>query len=283
MQFSMVNGEIVQASKAQLHVSDLALLRGYGLFDFFRIKEGVPLFLEDYLARFYRSAEKLGLDVPLSKDELESLIFKLLDANGERDSNVRLLLTGGYSDDGFTPAEPNLVALQHARKDYDPKLFEEGASLITHEYVRDLPEVKSINYATAVRLIPNMKRANAVEVLYHDDGNVAETSRANIFIVDQEGTLITPAEGILEGITRKRILELAEDMAVGVRAVSLDEVMGAREVFITSTTKGAMPISEIDGQTIGEGRAGEVTKRLGERFGERVERYVRAHQLAATS
>ena len=280
MQFSMVNGEIMQASKAQLHVSDLALLRGYGLFDFFRVKEGVPLFLEDYLTRFYRSAEKLGLEVPVSKGELEALIFDLLDANGERDANVRLLLTGGYSDDGFTPAEPNLVALQHEGKDYGAELFEGGAALITHEYVRDLPEVKSINYATAVRLIPAMKEADAIEVLYHNKGNVAETSRANIFIVDQTGTLVTPSEGILEGITRKRILELAQDMEVELRAVSLEEVMGAKEVFITSTTKGAMPISKIDGQVIGSGQAGEVTKRLGERFSERVEEYVKTHQRA---
>lgn len=278
MQFTMLNGEIVKASQAQLHVSDLALLRGYGLFDFFRVESGVPLFLEDYFARFYRSAEKLGLEVPVSKEELESLVFKLLDVNGEGDTNVRLLLTGGYSDDGFTPAEPNLIALQHERKDYDPKLFEEGAALITHAYVRDMPEVKSTNYATAVRLIPKMKKANAVEVLYHDEGRVAETSRANIFIVDQEGILVTPGEGILEGITRKRILELAEDRAVETRAISLDEVLGAQEVFITSTTKGAMPISEIDGRVIGQGRAGEVTKQLGERFAERVEAYVRNHR-----
>ncbi len=283
MQFSMINGDIVQTSKAQLHVSDLALLRGYGLFDFFRVKEGVPLFLEDYFARFYGSAEKLGLEVPISKSELESLIFSLLEANGERDTNVRLLLTGGYSDDGFTPAKPNVMALQHARKDYDPELFEKGAALITHKYVRDLPEVKSINYATAVRLIPEMKKANAIEVLYHDAGKVAETSRANIFIVDQEGALVTPAEDILEGITRKRILELAEDMEVETRQVSLEEVMAAQEVFITSTTKGAMPISEIDGQTIGEGRAGEVTKQLGKRFEARVEAYVREHQPTVTS
>ena len=279
MQFSMVNGDIVRTSEAHLHVSDLALLRGYGLFDFFRVEEGVPLFLEDYLARFYRSAERLHLDVPVTKDELEDLISKLLDANGEGDTNVRLLLTGGYSDDGFTPAEPNLVALQHARKDYDPRLFDEGAALITHEYVRDLPEVKSINYAAAVRLIPEMQRADAIEVLYHDAGKVAETSRANVFIVTQEGALVTPAEGILEGITRKRILELAE-MQVETRQVSLDEVLGAKEVFITSTTKGAMPISKIDGHVIGNGRAGNVTKRLGERFAERAASYVKAHRTA---
>ena len=275
----MVNGDIVRTSEAHLHVSDLALLRGYGLFDFFRVEEGVPLFLEDYLARFYRSAERLHLDVPVTKDELEDLISKLLDANGEGDTNVRLLLTGGYSDDGFTPAEPNLVALQHARKDYDSRLFDEGAALITHEYVRDLPEVKSINYAAAVRLIPEMKRAGATEVLYHDAGKVAETSRANVFIVTQEGALVTPAEGILEGITRKRILELAETQ-VETRQVSLDEVLGAKEVFITSTTKGAMPISKIDGHVIGNGRAGDVTKRLGERFAERAASYVKAHRTA---
>ncbi len=280
MQFTMVNGEIVRTSQAQLHVSDLALLRGYGLFDFFRVKEGVPLFLEDYLARFYRSAKRLRLEVPIAKNELEHLIFKLLDANGEGDANVRLLLTGGYSDDGFTPAKPNLVALQHERKDYDPKLFEEGAALITHEYVRDAPEVKSINYAAAVRLIPEMKKANAIEVLYHSGGEVAETSRANVFIVTREGTLVTPAEGILEGITRKRILELARDREVETRRVSLEEVMNAREVFITSTTKGAMPISKIDGQIIGDGRAGEVTKQLGERLSERVASYTETHQAA---
>ena len=282
MKFFAVNGEVTPVDKAQLHVSDLAFLRGYGLFDFFRVKGGVPLFLEDYLTRFYRSAELLGLDVPLSKADLEALIMKLLEANGEPDANVRLLLTGGYSDDGFTPAEPNLVVLQHERKDYDSKLFEQGAKLITHEYVRDLPEVKSINYATAVRLIPAMKRADAIEVLYHSNGRVAETSRANVFIVNEAGTLVTPAEGILAGITRRRILELAE-IEVETRAMTLEEVRSAREVFITSTTKGAMPIVEIDGQKIGDGKPGEVTKRLGERFEQRIEAYVHAHQPAAVS
>ena len=280
MKFFAINGEITPVAKAQLHVSDLAFLRGYGLFDFFRVKGGVPLFLEDYLARFYRSAELLGLDVPLSKADLEALISGLLEANGEPDTNVRLLLTGGYSDDGFTPAKPNLVVLQHERKDYDPKLFEQGAKLITHEYVRDLPEVKSINYMAAVRLIPAMKRAEAIEVLYHSNGRVAETSRANVFIVNQEGVLVTPAEGILEGITRKRMLELAE-IEVETRAMTLEEVRAAREVFITSTTKGAMPIVQIDGQKIGNGKPGEVTKRLGERFEQQIEAYVHAHQPAA--
>ena len=285
MQFSMVNSEIVPTSKAQLHLSDLALLRGFGLFDYFRVKEGVPLFLEDYLARFYRSAQRLNLEVPVSEEALKALIFGLLGANGEPDANVRLLLTGGYSEDGFTPAEPNLAALQHERKDYPSELFETGAKLITHEYVRDLPEVKSINYATAVRLIPEMKRAGAIEVLYHDDGQVAETSRANVFVVTQAGTLVTPAEGILEGITRKRILELTGEMDVEVeaRAVTLDEVHAAREVFITSTTKGAMPIAEIDGEKVGGGQAGELTKRLGEAFSARVEAYIKANRATVAS
>ena len=274
MRFYSVNGEVRPAAEAHLHVSDLGLLRGYGVFDYFRVLDFTPLFLEDYLARFERSVRCLNLELPLSCSSLKGKIADLVQANGVPDAGVQLLLTGGYSSDGFTPAEPNVLILERALKTPDPGLYENGARLITYEYRRDIPAAKTTNYAVAIHLLPRQKQADAVDVLYHRDGVVTETARSNVFVV-RNGKLLTPKENILEGVTRKQILELArKHYEVHETAVSLQDVLSAEEVFITSTLKGVMPIISVEDKPIGDGKPGAVARHLGKLFKTHVEDYL---------
>src|SRR6478609_11290327 len=100
--FAFVNNEIVDISEALLHVSDLAVQRGYGIFDFFKIENGHPFFLQDHLDRFFESARILKLSVPLLREEIEQLIHQLIARNAMPESGIKLILTGGYSTDGYT-------------------------------------------------------------------------------------------------------------------------------------------------------------------------------------
>ena len=261
---------IVPAEKAMLHVTDLGLLRGFGIFDFLQNINGIPLFIDDYLDRFEKSARLMQLEFPeKNRAVLIQNVKALIAKNGFQHSGLRLCLTGGYSEDVFTPTTPNFIILeQEIKQSADYQGFVNGEKLILHEYVRDIYEVKTTNYIVPILLQARWKAEGAIDVLYHKDGLVSESSRSNFFIVDKNDTLITPNDQILEGITRKKIIELARqnNLALEIRAVTLEEILAAKETFITSSTKGVLPIVKLDEHRIGNGKVGEISKFLMEKF-----------------
>ncbi|MEJ8800839.1 aminotransferase class IV [Pontibacter sp. H249] len=258
-----LSGEFLPSNKASLHISDLAIQRGFGVFDFFKVEKQTPLFLDDYLERFYTSASLMYLPVPYQKEELKQIIEKLISLNNLDVSGVKMILTGGYSENGFDPAAPNLLIQQQPLTLPSADKVAKGISIITYEYLRDLPEVKSINYTTGIRLLHHMRERKAEEVLYYINGIVTEFPRCNFFIVTDNNTLVTPSRNILKGITRKNVLALAaKKYKVETRDITLNEVMQAKEAFLTSSTKRILPIVQVDGNLIGAGTPGPVTLEL---------------------
>ncbi|MBB4077749.1 branched-subunit amino acid aminotransferase/4-amino-4-deoxychorismate lyase [Lewinella aquimaris] len=243
-----VNGKFTAMRDATLHVSDLSILRGYAAFDYFRYSNGTPRFLEDHLARFRRSAAGLHLDLPQTDEELRNIIGELIERNGGGDGGMRLILTGGYADDGYTPRETNLLALPNAHKPPPDTAYLTGCLVMMHRYERQLPEVKSIDYIEGIRIKPLLRAMGADYPVYVDRaGNVRESDRSNVMIV-QEGTLVAPVDDILLGITRKHLILLAERLGIPCeqRRVSEEEFRNADEAIICSTIKGPMPIGTID-------------------------------------
>ena len=270
-----LNGAIVPEQETKLHVSDLALLRGFGIFDFFLVIRTVPLFVEDYVRRFFHSAEKMGMNVPYSKDQVIQYIKELIAANKMEDGAIRLLMTGGYAADGYTPQQPNFVILAHKYPSYPDEVYQNGAALISQDFQRFLPEVKTTQYANSILLQPKIKAAGAVDVLYHHDGYISETARSSFFIVNKEGKVVTAPTGVLPGISMLKILPIArEQFEVEERPIALEELKEAREVFITGSTKRVMPIVKIDDLIIGDGRPGPVTRSLMKSFLELTRDYV---------
>ena len=282
IQYYHLNGNIIKAEEAQLKVGDLSILRGYGAFDFFLFENGHPLFFDDYLNRFFNSASRLRLEISCTQKELKSHILDLIRANGQMQGGIRLVVTGGYAEDGYTPLVPNWMILQYPRPVYAPEKFEKGISLMTFQHQRELPEVKTINYITGIWLLDKIQAANADDVLYHDGTYIRESVRSNFFIVSKEGTLITPADKILLGITRKQILEAVEGIIeVEEREVMLEELNHAQEAFLTSSTKGAMPVVQIDGLEIGKGEPGPVTRQVMSLLRKRTQAYLEACTIKA--
>ena len=259
--------------EAVIPVFDVGLLRGYGIFDFFPIRRGVIVFQEDYFNRFFQSAEAMGLEVPVDQHDLASRINDLTVANKISDGYIKLVLTGGTSSDGYTPAANNLYILQHLLVHYPSHYYQDGIRLILQRFERDHPTIKSLNYANALRYREVLKKTDAMDILYHDGRKVYETSRANFFMVDSEGILHTSTDIMLQGVTRKHIIRCALDLGIKVMEsdLPLEALCQAREAFITSTTKDLLPVQQINDYKIADGASMPVTARLRKAFVKYVE------------
>jgi D-alanine transaminase/branched-chain amino acid aminotransferase len=145
--------------------------------------------------------------------------------------------------------------------------FEKGLSIITYQHQRELPHIKSINYLTGVWLHPLLKEKQADDVLYYQNNVISEFPRSNIFIITKDNKLVTPSRNILHGITRKKVLSLAgEMMPAEERDITLDELMNAKEVFSTATTRKILPVIKVNDKLIGDGRPGAITTTLYQKF-----------------
>lgn len=264
---AFINDHFVENDYAALPISDLAFQRGYAVFDFFRVVNGVPLYIQDHLSRFFASAAAMHLPVNKSREEIISILEELIFRSSLPEAGVRITLTGGFSADGYHPATPNLILTCQPVKPVTEADFEKGFSVITYAYQRELPHIKSINYLMAVWLQPHMKEKQADDVLYFNPKSITEFPRSNVFMVTKENTLVTPAHNILQGITRKNVLSLAQSiMPVEERDIPIDELMNASEVFLTATTKFILPVLKINGTPVGNSRPGKTTRLLYEKL-----------------
>lgn len=264
---AFVNNQFIEESKATLGITDLSVQRGYGIFDFFRTSNYVPLFLDNYLDRFFKSAGALRLQPPYSRDGLKNIINEMIRKNRVPVSGFKMILTGGYSSDGYELSSPNFIIIQQPVQLPGIEKFDKGLKIILYEYMRDLPYAKSINYMMAVYLQDKLQQHKVDEVLYHKDGYILEFPRSNVFIVTKDHTVVTPAKNVLHGITRMKVIELAgKQFKVEERAVTVDELRNAAEVFLTSTTKPILPVLAIDSKMVGDGKPGEMTTWLYQAF-----------------
>jgi branched-subunit amino acid aminotransferase/4-amino-4-deoxychorismate lyase len=279
-----INGKILPKEQALIPLTDLGMLRAYAIFDYFRILDGVPVFIEDHLDRMFRSALTVELGMRWNREEIRQMICDLVAINGALQAGCRVVITGGFSEDGFTPSEPNLYMMLHVLPTYDAQDWVKGCKLITSNYVRDIPSVKTCIYVQSLLVRKAMKEAEAVEVLYHWKGSITECSRSNIFFVTPEDVLVTPAEGMLHGITRKQVLSLAEQagIAIELRDIHLEELPWVKEAFITSSTRGVLPLIQIGETKIGDGQPGAMTQQLHTSFQRLIQKAIHTGKALAT-
>jgi branched-chain amino acid aminotransferase len=257
--FTFINGEFVPFDQSCIHVSDLIIQRGFGIFDFFLVRGNHPPFLTFHLDRFIHSAALMNLRLNYTKEELSDIVMNLIRKNNIGNSSVKILLTGGLSSDDFTliPNSSSLVLINKPFEIKYPEAWRNGGTLMTCRYQREIPEAKTINYIRSVRLSGELAENQTAEVLYINRNWVRECSRSNIFYV-KDKIVYTPGTKMLEGVTRKRILQL-KGFEYRVQDFKLKDLLAADEVFITSTTKGVLPIVKIDSKIISDGRIGPIT------------------------
>lgn len=261
------NDRFVEDKNAMLHISDLSVQRAYAVFDYFRSVKGEPLFIKDHLERFSRSAAAMRIPWLRSDEEIILLVQELLKKSSLKQAGIRLMLTGGYSQDPLGIADPNFIITCKPQVLPSISDFEKGFQIITYAHQRELPHIKTINYIMAVWLQPLLRENQADDVLYHHNNMLTEFPRSNLFILTRDGVLVTPAHHILQGVTRKKIIELADKMIrVEERNVVKEELFTAEEVFLCSTSKRIIPVVAVDRQFISNGQPGPFTRKLYEQF-----------------
>lgn len=261
--FCFADGKIIPVESATIHPMDLAVIRGYGIFDFFRTVNYKPLFLEHYLDRFIASAEKTFIPLEYSREQLRQIITELIDKNDLKEGGLRMVLTGGVSENHFSPAQGKLFIFAESLIFPAQEKYENGIKLLAVEHVRSIAEIKMTNYAYPVWHSVQWKNAGAEDVIYHMNGEISESSRSNIFII-KDGLVSTPDKHVLHGITRKHVMSIVGD--VSIRPIYFNEMLEADEVFITSTTKVLLPVTQVDNHLIGKGKVGEKTFDILEKF-----------------
>lgn len=278
-----VNGEFVSENEAQVLAKDIAVLRGYGAFDFLRTYNRRPFYLKEHISRLRNSADLIGLDLKWSDDEIAKAVTDTLEKNpGHDEANIRIVVTGGESSNGVLPEGNGKLIIMVTDKHPLPEWwYSEGAAVATVDVERYIPESKSINYLNAVMAQQKAKKANCIEAIYVDrNKRVLEGTTTNFFAF-KGNTLITPGRDILDGITRKVVLQLAEDLFdVEIRDIDRNELSSFDEVFITASNKEIVPVIQIDDLVIGEGRPGPNSKRIMELFSQYTLEYGKAVQEA---
>jgi len=281
-EFVYINGALVAREKARISPFDRGFLYGYGLFETMRSYRGYVFRLDRHLARLMRSAERLGLATELDPAELEQAIYKTLEANKLSDARIRLTISAGEGETSLVPPErgtPTVIVIAE-RLSLPPQVYQKGVRAaivrVSRSSLSPLSQIKSINYLDSLLAHSEAVALGADEaILLNERGFVAECSTSNIFLV-VAGKLLTPSEesGILPGITREAVLELAR--ATGVEVVEgeipVEDLRRADEVFLTTSVREIVPIVSVDGSLIASGKPGEVTKILLAAYRELVER-----------
>ncbi len=269
-----IDGRWAHPREATISINDTAILRAYSVFESLRTYDRRPFHLDEHLARLYRSAELIDLDIPYTREQIAAVIREVIARNAYKHATIRIFVTGGETEDSILPTgKPVLVVLITPLGERDMQRFAQGIKVITTHLQRIMPEAKTNNYVAAVRALKEAARHNATDVLFvNEQGHVLEATRSNFFIFRGD-TLVTPRQGILIGVTRNVVLNLARDrFAVEERPVLLDELSLVGEAFITSSSKEILPVVQIDDLIIGDGKPGPRTIELEQRFIDLVER-----------
>jgi branched-chain amino acid aminotransferase len=269
-----IDGRWVHPNEATISINDVAVLRGYSAFESLRTYDRRPFHLHDHLERLYRSASLIELDLPYARKFVVNVIHEVIERNPYRHAAIRILVTGGESEDGIMPAgRPVLAVLITPLGERDMERFVRGVKLITSHLQRATPEAKTSNYVAAIRSLKEASRRNATDALFvNEQGHVLEGTRSNFFVFRGD-TLITPGVGVLMGVTRRVVLELAEGrFPVEERPLLLHELSRVDEAFITSSSREITPVIQIDDVVIADGKPGPRTYELEQRFIAMIER-----------
>lgn len=263
-----LNGKYVAFEQACLPLNDLGIVRGYGVFDFLRTYNGVPFKLREHVQRLQNSAKIIGLSLPWSTEEIEAITQDTLEKNNLPEANIRIVVTGGSSADFITPlGQPSLMVIVTPVSKFPGEYYEQGVKVITAQIERFLPTAKSLNYISAIGALQKAKLTNAVEALYiNQQGHVLEGTTTNFFVF-RESQLITPKEGILNGITKDVVLEIAKNkFEIVEQPIYYSDLSSCDEAFITATNKEIMPVVQVDELHISKGKPGEKTQLIMELF-----------------
>lgn len=273
-----ISGKFVAQEDAKISVFDHGLLYGDGVFEGLRSYGGKVFRLREHIKRLYESAQAIWLVIPMTQDQMCSAVNEAVRINKIGDGYIRLVVTRGAGTLGLDPnrcSNPQVIIIADAISLYPPELYEKGLEIVTVSVQRMSPaalspRIKSLNYLNNILAKIEGLQAGCIEALMlNHKGEVAECTGDNVFLVRQ-GVLMTPPleAGILAGITRDAVIEIAREAGIDVREMALTkhDVYIADECFLTGTAAEVVPVVKVDSRTIGTGKPGPMTRDLEKRF-----------------
>ncbi|PIZ65143.1 hypothetical protein COY14_03015 [Candidatus Roizmanbacteria bacterium CG_4_10_14_0_2_um_filter_36_9] len=267
-----LNGSWIADDEAKISVLDLSVLRGFGIFDYLRTYGKKPFMLESHIDRFFNSAHLMGMEPVLTKAEIADIVLQGIEKSAFAQTNIKFIQTGGVSPDGFTPSEKqSFFVYFYEFHDFPKEQYTQGTAHRTSRVMRQLPEAKTINYAASITEVVKAQKLGFEDILHTDNvGNIYEGTRCNFYGIKND-TLITANKGILEGITRKVIFEIAKELGIEIdfRFVTTAELPELDEAFTSNSSHEIVPTVRIDSTSIGDGVVGPLTIRFMEEFRKR--------------
>ncbi|MCD6419306.1 MAG: branched-chain-amino-acid transaminase [Synergistetes bacterium] len=275
-----MNGSFVPKGEAKVSVFDHGFLYGDGVFEGIRAYDGVIFRLNRHIRRLYNSAKAIRLEIPMSEEEMIKATVETVKVNSLRDAYIRLVVSRGEGDLGLDPRKcprPSVIIIADKIVLFPEELYENGLEIVTAATRKNYgevlsPQIKSLNYLSSVMAKIEAIEAGKMEALMITrEGYVAEGTGDNVFIV-KNGVLMTPPPyvGILEGITREAVMEIARDMGIKVLEMPFTrfDVYAADECFLTGTAAEMIPVIAVDGRKISDGKVGPIFKKLLQKFRE---------------
>jgi branched-chain amino acid aminotransferase len=275
-----IDGNFHDQAEAKISVFDHGLLYGDGVFEGIRFYNDRVFRLEEHIDRLWDSARAIALDLPMSKSELIAATLETIRQNDLHDGYIRLIVTRGVGSLGLSPdscRRPSIIIIAATIALYPEELYQKGLTMVTCSTRRTppaalSPRVKSLNYLSNILGKLEAQNAGAGEgLMLNEQGYVSECTGDNIFIV-KKGEISTPhlSSGILAGVTRTVVFELAEKLSI--RAVERElirhDIYTADECFLTGTAAEVIPAVQLDRRLIGHGQPGPITLQLIESFRE---------------
>jgi branched-chain amino acid aminotransferase len=274
-----VNGRVSDQEHAVISVFDHGFLYGEGIYETLRTYNGQPFLFDRHMRRLRNSAAMLTLDVPLSDAQIDARFRETMAAAGlgdgpAREAYIRILITRGVGELTYDPAAcpaPSIVVIVKPNVDPPRDVFERGVTVSLVPIVRNHPGsvnplIKSNNLLNnALAMQEAFRRGGYEGVMRNYRGELAECTQSNLFVVKDGAALTPPADaGLLAGITREFLFEVGADDGIAVREAVLkdDDLFGADEAFLTSTTREVVPIVQVDSRNIGSGTPGPITRAL---------------------
>ncbi len=272
-----INGEFVPESEAKVSIFDHGFLYGDGVFEGIRAYNGRVFKLKEHMDRMYDCAKVIKLKIPLTKQEFMDAILETLRKNGLRDAYIRPIVTRGVGDLGLNPdvcTNPQVIIITKPWGAMYGDLYEKGLKAVTVTVRRNAidslpPNIKSLNYLNNIlaKIEANAKGGDEAIFLDHN-GYISEGSGDNIFVVKNGVVYTPPTLNNLRGITRAVTVEIIEKLGIPFKETNLGlfDLYSADEMFVTGTAAEICPITEIDGRVVGDGKPGEITKKLMQEF-----------------